>query len=492
MKSLPLELCSAALLGLVCVHADAATRFVNGPLTTGLGNGTSWNNAYKGADAVNQALIASVSGDVIWVAQGIYKPTTTTTRTIYHTLKSGVALYGGFVGTETTLDQRNVASYPTILSGDLLGNDTPTAGYTENSYHVLYCVGTTTSGTVDGFTVQGGYANSATANQDKGGAVLILSGSLPTFRNCSFLSNRCTFGGGVGYVNAASPTFLNCVFKGNTGGGYGGGFDMSTSVVATFTDCIFDGNSASRAGAVEAYNSTQLKATNCLFVQNISSGSGANAGGAIWSGISSTCTIRNCTFALNKCTGGTTGGGFLNAGGTSTVSNCIFWGNVGSTNLPTGNQILNSGGTTFATYSTVEVGYTGTGNTSVNPLFVDTVARNFRLQDTSPSIDAGANSGAGTGNVTDLDRLPRFVDNPLVVDTGIGTAPIVDRGCYESQVIAPPCAGDTNANGVVDAVDLAALLAAWGTAGSPADFNNDGTVDGNDLSAVMGGWGACS
>jgi hypothetical protein len=34
---------------------------------------------------------------------------------------------------------------------------------------------------------------------------------------------------------------------------------------------------------------------------------------------------------------------------------------------------------------------------------------------------------------TDLDGESRFVDDPTVVDTGNGTAPIVDMGAYESD-----------------------------------------------------------
>ncbi|MDA0803133.1 MAG: hypothetical protein O2819_05190 [Planctomycetota bacterium] len=489
--ALSLGLFCALALASLAPPANAATRYVNVNLQSGANDGSSWDNAYRGVNGVALALVASTSGDQVWVAAGTYKPTTATTRTAYHTLKTGVAVYGGFVGDEATLEERDIVAYETILSGDLLGNDTPTSGYTENSYHVIYCVGTTTSGTVDGFTIKGGYANSATSNQDKGGAVLILSGSAPTFRDCRFERNRCTFGGGVGYVNASSPTFERCTFADNTGGGYGGGFDMSTSVNATFNNCQFLRNSAARAGAVEAYSGTQFKATNCIFVGNTCSNSGANAGGAVWSGVSSTSTLRNCTFSANQCTGGTAGGGFLNAGGTSSVINCIFWANTGSTGSTVSNQITNSGGTTAATYSTIQNGYTGTGNTSVDPLFVDAVGGNHRLQDNSPSIDAGANSGAGTGNTVDLDGNPRFVDHPGVVDTGIGTAPIVDRGAYESQVAASPCSGDSNADGLVDAVDLANVLAGWGASGGNGDVNADGTIDGVDLALVLGGWGAC-
>jgi hypothetical protein len=61
-------------------------------------------------------------------------------------------------------------------------------------------------------------------------------------------------------------------------------------------------------------------------------------------------------------------------------------------------------------------------------------------------------------------------------------------------MLADPCPGDVTSNGVVDAVDLAAILTAWGTTGGgefDADANRDGMVDAQDLSLVLGGWGAC-
>jgi formylglycine-generating enzyme required for sulfatase activity len=57
-----------------------------------------------------------------------------------------------------------------------------------------------------------------------------------------------------------------------------------------------------------------------------------------------------------------------------------------------------------------------------------------------------------------------------------------------------PCPADTNGNGVVNHVDLAAVLSSWGTDGQSegdADTNNDGIVDGLDLTCVLGGWGPC-
>lgn len=57
-----------------------------------------------------------------------------------------------------------------------------------------------------------------------------------------------------------------------------------------------------------------------------------------------------------------------------------------------------------------------------------------------------------------------------------------------------PCPGDVVQTGAVDAVDLAAMLAAWGTDGGVyprADINHDGIVAGSDLGSLLSGWGAC-
>jgi hypothetical protein len=48
---------------------------------------------------------------------------------------------------------------------------------------------------------------------------------------------------------------------------------------------------------------------------------------------------------------------------------------------------------------------------------------------------------------------------------------------------------DINRDGTVNALDLAAVLAAWGSAGGgAADASRDGRVDGNDLAVVLAGW----
>jgi hypothetical protein len=58
---------------------------------------------------------------------------------------------------------------------------------------------------------------------------------------------------------------------------------------------------------------------------------------------------------------------------------------------------------------------------------------------------------------------------------------------------APACVPDLNSDGMVDGLDLTALLAGWGPCGSAcnADFNSDSVVDGLDLTVILSGWGDC-
>jgi hypothetical protein len=55
------------------------------------------------------------------------------------------------------------------------------------------------------------------------------------------------------------------------------------------------------------------------------------------------------------------------------------------------------------------------------------------------------------------------------------------------EVTSGCVAADLNCDGSVNSLDLAALLAAWGTAGA-ADLDGDGVVSSPDVAVLLSGW----
>jgi hypothetical protein len=104
----------AALLGGAVTYTSARAAGVLFAKPTGSGNCISWANAC----ALQTAITTAASGDQIWVQPGTHIPHASD-HTVSFTLKNGVAIYGGFAGTETLLSQRKPAVNITILSGDL-------------------------------------------------------------------------------------------------------------------------------------------------------------------------------------------------------------------------------------------------------------------------------------------------------------------------------------------------------------------------------------
>ncbi|MGE5463637.1 MAG: hypothetical protein ACM3PS_09790, partial [Syntrophothermus sp.] len=131
-------------------HAATSSRIYVNANAAGMNNGTSWTNAYTG---LQSALTAAISGDEIWVAAGTYTPGTAKSATFQ--LKSGVALYGGFTGNETTIDQRDPKDNVTILSGEI---GAP-SNMGDNIYHVVTASGTNETAVLDGFTITAGNAS---------------------------------------------------------------------------------------------------------------------------------------------------------------------------------------------------------------------------------------------------------------------------------------------------------------------------------------------
>ena len=118
----------------------------------------------------------------------------------------------------------------------------------------------------------------------------------------------------------------------------------------------------------------------------------------------------------------------------------------------------------------IEDGFLGEGNIDANPLFTDDLG-DYHLQAGSPCIDSGDSVSIAETLFYDLEGNPRGADDPNTVDTGKPIfALVVDMGPYEVQGPScgpSECAGDVTGpkgvpDGIVDALDLLALIGSWG------------------------------
>ncbi len=369
------------------------------------GTGANWATAYND---LNLALSASAYGDQVWVAQGVYKPTTTSDRTISFEINSAISLYGGFTGVETTLGARNPTANLTILSGDIgVAGD-----FTDNSYNVVTINSNFSSATIDGFTIRDGNGNqnypATTALQPYNQAGGILAKAGPNgyvgalIDHCIITSNFGVYGGGIctyAYGNSSiievqvnHDLFLNnsSVF----GGGVAWVSQNGGNGLTTVESCIFNGNSSptgsGSAIAVDADGSTT------------------------YAGME----IDNSTFYNNPAplfnniqTGGSTSNFYTN--------DCILWQGAG---YYTG--ALSIGSSAHIQNCDVDLASPGSANTNNDPEFVNAAGGDFHLQPCSPDIDAGG--------IPVLNSNTDYGGNPRVQNNAI------DWGAYESSKTISP------------------------------------------------------
>ncbi len=310
-----------SILCMLSSQAQAATLYVKHD-ATGNNDGSSWADAY--AD-LQMGLTNALSGDEIWVAAGIYKPTTGTDRRATFQLKNGVALYGGFTGTETARAERDWETHPTVLSGDIDNNDTTDANGIvttisgNNAYTVVTGSGTDDTAILEGFVITGGLANGIGLD-GYGGGMYNVFGS-PTLTNVTFSRNTASGGGGMSNISS-SPTLTHVTFSSNTATRYGGGMQNSSSS-PTLTHVTFSSNTAtSHGGGMYNSDSSNPILTNVTFSNNTASGNG----GGMYNNSSSSPTLTNVTFRSNTAN---LGGGMLNNSSSSpTLTDVTFSSNT--------------------------------------------------------------------------------------------------------------------------------------------------------------------
>jgi len=115
-----MKLCHTSLVLLAASPAHADVIYVDAS-AAGADDGTSWRDAFVD---LQDALAVVSSIDEIWVAEGVYRPTSSGDRRAAFVI-DGRRLYGGFDGTESNRADREGTLERTVLTGDLAGDDGP-------------------------------------------------------------------------------------------------------------------------------------------------------------------------------------------------------------------------------------------------------------------------------------------------------------------------------------------------------------------------------
>ena len=299
---------------------------------TGAHTGKHWDDAFTD---LSSALAVAQAGDSIWVALGIYTPPTNMGRTACFLFPSGVRLFGGFSGVETSLEERDWQKFKTQLSGDLGSPDDTT----DNAYNILYMERPALGTIVDGCYFTGGRANAThpglptTDRLRCGGAIYILGEggvAYPDIRNCTFEDNSAErFGGAVfaynNYNGSIAPRFLNCTFRNNRAHLGAGIYRFGGSVLERspdFGDCIFEKGVGSGGGGglyfVDTEGADTIKMSRCTFRENVSD-RGSAAVFSLGRTTSSKLQINGCLFEKNVPTSP-----FLNNTGPVQISSSLY------------------------------------------------------------------------------------------------------------------------------------------------------------------------
>ncbi|HEY3266232.1 MAG TPA: right-handed parallel beta-helix repeat-containing protein [Armatimonadota bacterium] len=423
---------------LLAISANAAVLRVKPDAPGPAHDGATWNTAYL---SLTTALTASASGDEIWVSAATY------TERI--TLKSGVAMYGGFVGTEANRTDRAPQTNVTAIDGT-------------NGVTVTVANGAAAATRLDGFTVvngapgislQSGAATVAGCTVASCAQGITLGGGTPTITACTIRDNTNSgIFGTAGSATVTNNTISNnrdfgvradgtpLAITGNAITGSGAGAGSGTAAIVCSLDAaaapaitgntltnnngsgvsttngqpkiknnVIKGNTGTQGGGIYCSGGTVLIADNVMAINSsFKEGGGVYAKNAV-------STIVNNTLAANSSGG--QGGALYIEGGTATVVN-----NIIAYNAP---GIYVNGGTTNlrrnCVYGNLVYAYAGVaaGATDIaaDPQIAGPVSRDLHIQPTSPCKDTGDNTVVVAGD-KDMDGQARIQPALGTVDIG--------------------------------------------------------------------------
>ena len=393
MKAEPLRIILLAIL-LASGSTPAATLYVDAASTNAVAPYTNWLTA---AAVIQDAVDASAPGDEVVVTNGVYA-------------RGGRAvIYGSrFTTLIGSLTNRVAVDKPITLRSVNGPEVTIIQGYQvpniTNGDGAVRCVYLTNGAVLSGFTLTNGATQNKGSSEEEYGGGVWCESNQTVITNCALSGNAAyRFGGG-----ADKGTLNNCTLQGNWSGNGGGGARR-----AILNYCTLSGNRSWDGGGVIA-----CTLNHCTIIGNLALG--GMGGGA------HDCTLNNCLLTGNRAymaVGGTWAGSLINGtvtGNTAMhfggcydakLTGCIVYYNTSRFGSP-----YQASGTLIYCCTTPDPGW-GAGNITNEPLFMDRLHGNLRLQSNSPCINSGCN--AYVTNRTDLDGRSRISG---------GT---VDIGAYE-------------------------------------------------------------
>lgn len=344
-------------------------RYVK-PTATGTGDGLSWENAsadlQKMIDELADNNSQNQAGEV-WVAAGTYAPQSQlisgTGYSASFRMRDGISVYGGFAGTEESKIEREKASTmpwdfknETILeaayyNGDLTWTNNKWT-LTSDSRHVVWFApmpgeyAFTNVTTLDGVTIQGGYAQGGTGlddfKTDRGGGVY-MDGSNAYLSNCIVKENYATDNGGGVYLKNGR-VMTSFIYNNNADADGGAVYVENRGLVHR---SMLANNSALNGAGVYLHNVTEtsedhpeyLILSTCVVSNNTVRGNGAvycDKGGVL---MQNTITNNNCVTATDATdpNASQTGGIYIDE--YALVLNSVLWNNQmgvspNGTNIP--------------------------------------------------------------------------------------------------------------------------------------------------------------
>ncbi len=276
---------------------------------TGAGDGASWADAFTSVQPAVTAAQANLPGGPlkeIWIAEGTYRAAANTTVLA---MVASLEVYGGFVGTEAQRSARPAVLRESVLSGDANGDDAPLTvatvqaernapnqpTRTDNASLVVLMA---TGARLDGVVVADGYT---TAIQDGVGI------RVPAMAS-EVVLHRVTARDNIGAVLNAS----------------GAGLSAHAGSAVEVSDSVFLRNIAWSGAGAEGLAGSTLTIQGTLFEAN---GTIGGQGTGVRS--NSVIALEDCRFLANEMVGNGGGGVHTHGGGSGTLRNLLFDGNIG-------------------------------------------------------------------------------------------------------------------------------------------------------------------